>query len=111
MKKLIKIILLFTCCCLVSCVYVPTVKQGNIIDPSAVHKIQYGMNKQQVRTILGNPILVDKFNKDYWAYVHTKQINGGRITQQHLYLYFRQNKLTKINGKPKPLTTKGPVSL
>lgn len=114
MKKIIiKITILIFCLSITGCFlrpYVPTIQQGNIIDQSAITKLHYGMNKEQVYFLLGGPVLVDVFNNDYWTYVYTKQVNGGKITKKSLNLNFRDNKLAIINGKPKPLKTKGPVS-
>ncbi|KPJ67435.1 MAG: hypothetical protein AMJ43_04025 [Coxiella sp. DG_40] len=114
MRKIIaKISVLVICLGLTGCLlkpYVPSVQQGNIIDQSAVNKLRYGMNKEQVCFLLGEPVLVDVFNNDYWTYVYTKQVNGGKITKKSLDLNFRDNKLVTINNEPAPLKEKGPVS-
>ncbi len=114
MKRIItEITILIFCLSITGCLlkpYVPPVQQGNVINQSAVNKLHYGMNKEQVYSLLGEPILIDVFNNDYWTYVYTKQVNGGKITKKSLNLNFRDNKLAVINGKPEPLKTKGPVS-
>lgn len=98
MKKIITIITLMILCPLMGCVYVPDVQQGNIIDKSAVNKLHTGMSKEQVRNLLGDPVLTNSFDKNYWTYYYTMQKNGGKIKEQFLNLYFTNNKLTKTNG-------------
>jgi outer membrane protein assembly factor BamE len=114
MKRTItKITVLIVCLGLTGCLlkpYVPPVQQGNIINQSAINKLHYGMNKEQVYSLLGEPILINVFNNDYWTYVYTKQVNGGKITKKSFDLNFRGNKLVTINDEPAPLKGKGPVS-
>lgn len=113
MKKIItKIGVLIICLSITGCLlkpYVPPVQQGNIINQSAVNKLHYGMNKEQVYSLLGEPILIDVFNNDYWAYVYTKQVNDGKITKRSLNLRFKNNKLVTINSDLEPLKTEKSV--
>lgn len=94
--------------------YSPTIQQGNILIPAKVNSLYYGMNKTRVRALLGTPILSNAFSDDYWSYVYSKQVNGGRITITYLTLTFKNNKLAKINDKtirtklPAPAPTKKP---
>jgi len=98
MKKLITIIL--TCCALCGCFlkpYRPTIQQGNVIDPVKVSQLKLGMSKEQVKSIMGDSVLDDTFDQNYWSYNYTKQINGGKINIQELTLQFKNNKLVSIN--------------
>lgn len=113
MKKLITIILIGMCCVFNGCClkpYKPDVQQGNIIDPIKVQQLKLGMSKEQVCSILGDPVLDNAFDRDYWTYTYTKQKNGGIIQVKQLRLQFRNNGLIQINGKTPPALAKGPFS-
>ena len=90
------------------CAYRPDVQQGNVIDPVKVQQLKLGMSKEQVCSIMGDPVLDDAFDKNYWTYTYTKQENGGVIHVKQITLKFRNNKLITINGKKPPALAKGP---
>ena len=52
-------------------VYKMTVQQGNIITEEMVDQLQLGMNKSQVRYLLGTPLLADMFHTNRWDYTYT----------------------------------------
>ena len=110
MKSFKLITILLICTCFAGCSwfrpYVPPVRQGNILKPSEVNKIQKGMSKQQALSILGTPMLVDIFNANIWTYVHTKQIKGGPIMKQELRLYFENNQLVNMKKDLTPTAIK-----
>jgi len=72
------------------------VQQGNVLEQSAVNKLKIGMNKHEVEDLLGTPVLTDSRETDDWSYVYTNQINGGKITQQHIDLKFNKDRLIAI---------------
>lgn len=52
------------------CVYRIDVPQGNYLEQKEIDKLQIGMSREQVKFVLGNPVIVDSFNKDTWYYVY-----------------------------------------
>lgn len=77
--------------------YYVDVQQGNdITDKSAVAKLHVGLNKNEVSSIIGAPLLNDVFSTNTWTYVYTNQINGGEIVKKKLVLEFQGNKLVQI---------------
>jgi outer membrane protein assembly factor BamE len=78
--------------------YQPDIQQGNIITDQMVASLRPGMSKDQVRSILGQPILENVFSDDYWAYVYTFQHSGGPIIKKQLNLFFQYNRLVHITG-------------
>ncbi len=46
------------------------IPQGNFLEQKDIDKLQIGMNKEQVKFVLGSPVVVDAFNKDTWHYVY-----------------------------------------
>lgn len=102
MKNLIKSIylgiLLINCLVISGCFmrHIPDVQQGNIFDKKAVQQLRIGMPKDVVQSLLGTPMLDSVFEDDCWTYVYTKQINGGKIKEKEINLYFVNDKLARI---------------
>jgi len=59
-----------------SWVYRYDVPQGNYLEQKSIDKLQVGMTKEQVKFILGSPVVVDTFNDDTWSYVY--KLKSGR---------------------------------
>ncbi len=76
--------------------YVIDMHQGNIIDDADVAKLQLGMSKEAVKSILGEPLLVDTFNKNRWDYVQIDRIGKGRATKKSISLFFNDNGLFEV---------------
>ena len=53
-----------------ACVYELDVQQGNKLEPGDVEKIEVGMTRNQVRFLLGTPVVADVFHNDRWDYVY-----------------------------------------
>lgn len=49
------------------------IPQGNIITPEMVSQLEPGMTYNQVRFVLGTPLLVDVFHQTRWDYVYSYQ--------------------------------------
>lgn len=77
------------------------IQQGNIIKDEMVDQLKIGINKRQVRFIMGSPLLKDPFHANRWDYVYTNQPGNKReiIEYQHLSVYFEGDKLVKIDRK------------
>ncbi len=75
-------------------------QQGNITEYEELEKLQIGMNKAQVRFIMGTPMTVNSFDKERWDYAYTYQDRAGEVTRNKLTLYFVDGKLAKIDGTP-----------
>jgi len=63
---------------LAGCVYELDVQQGNKLEPGDVEKIEVGMTRNQVRFLLGTPVVADVFHDDRWDYVY--YFRPGRST-------------------------------
>jgi len=83
-------------------VYKMEVQQGNVIDQEMVDKLQPGMSKNQVRYVLGTPMLVDVFHQERWDYVYTMEKRGKALPGHRLSVYFDDNRLARIEGDFRP---------
>lgn len=79
-------------------VYRIDIQQGNVVDQDTLDQLKPGMPMQQVRFIMGTPIIVDPFHQDRWEYIYTYSEGGKRRQQRRITLHFRDNKLDSIDG-------------
>lgn len=80
-------------------VYKIGIQQGHIITQEMVDQLKLGMNKRQVRFVLGNTLLPNTFNDDRWDYPYSvRRGSQGEITQYLYTVYFENDKLVKTEG-------------
>lgn len=60
--------------------YQPEFSQGNILTDDKVQTIHTGMTKDQVRLVLGDPVMSNTFKKNEWNYIYT--IQKGRYIKK-----------------------------
>lgn len=74
------------------------IQQGNMITDEMVAKLKIGMNKHQVKFVLGTPLVISPFDPDRWEYIYSLRKRLGKTTQKRLTLYFKNDTLTKVDG-------------
>jgi outer membrane protein assembly factor BamE len=77
--------------------YRPDLTQGNAIKPEDLAKLQPGMSKQKITSIIGSPTLVDPFHVDRWDYVYRYIPGQGEIEQSRVSLFFEGDVLLRID--------------
>jgi outer membrane protein assembly factor BamE len=82
--------------------YKTEVVQGNFVSKEQVEALKPGMTRQQVREILGTPLLTDVFHANRWDYVFTIRRQGIDPQQRRLTVYFKDNALDRFDGDPMP---------
>lgn len=83
-------------------VYKINVKQGNVFTQEMVDQLRPGMDKRQVKFLLGTPLLVDPFHTDRWDYFYTLDQAGKRKEQERITVIFDGDKLASLKGNFKP---------
>ena len=78
--------------------YRPDVQQGNVLEPEAVARIRPGMTRDQVRYVLGTPLIRDPFHPDRWDYVYLFIDYDGdqHSSRARLTLFFEGDKLVRM---------------
>jgi len=89
--------------------YRPDVHQGNIITKEMVDQLRIGMTREQVRFMLGTPLLTTEFRKDRVDYVYYLNPRRGQIQNRRLTLYFQDNRLERFNADPMPTDAEADV--
>ncbi len=74
------------------------IQQGNVIEQEMIDKLKPGMDKNQVKFIMGTPVLIDPFHNDRWEYIYSFQKGGNVREQRHITLHFEEEKLAYISG-------------
>jgi outer membrane protein assembly factor BamE len=85
--------------------YKSEVVQGNFISSEQVAALRVGMPRNQVRNILGTPLLADVFHTNRWDYVFTMERDGVRSKALSLTVYFNGETLSNWEGDAMPSET------
>jgi outer membrane protein assembly factor BamE len=83
-------------------VYKLDVNQGNFLSQDMVDKLKVGQTKQQVKLILGTPLVVSVFRDDRWDYTYEFIRQGQVIEHRNFSVYFTEDKLARWEGDEMP---------
>lgn len=88
--------------------YKVEIQQGNFVSREMVAQLEEGMKRpegvtrEQVRFVLGTPLVTDAFHPDRWDYVFKLKKRNGQIISSKLTAYFDGNRLARIDGDKLP---------
>jgi outer membrane protein assembly factor BamE len=82
--------------------YRPEVVQGNFVSKEQVEAVKPGMTRQQVRDILGTPLVTSVFHGNRWDYIFTLRRQGVDPQERKLTLYFKGDALERSEGDEMP---------
>jgi outer membrane protein assembly factor BamE len=74
------------------------IQQGNYISQEMVSQLKIGMTKEQVRYVLGTPLVADIFHADRWDYVYYKDPRRGPREGRKIAVVFENGKLARVLG-------------
>lgn len=84
------------------------IQQGNFVSREAVAQLEEGMKRpegvtrEQVRFVLGTPLVTDAFHADRWDYVFRLKKRNGEVIASRVTAYFDGNRLARIEGDQLP---------
>jgi outer membrane protein assembly factor BamE len=78
------------------------IQQGNFVSQEMVSQLKPGMTKEQVRFILGTPMVTDIFHSDRWDYVYWRETSSGVREQRKLTVLFEKGELARLDGDVVP---------
>jgi outer membrane protein assembly factor BamE len=78
--------------------YRPEIQQGNYVSQELIAQVKPGMTREQVRFILGTPLLTDIFHADRWDYVYWRETTDGRREHRKVALFFTEGRLARMEG-------------
>ncbi|MEY4144094.1 MAG: hypothetical protein RLZZ173_1549, partial [Pseudomonadota bacterium] len=83
--------------------YVPDIVQGNFISSEQYSKLKVGMTREQVRQIMGKPLLASYFHANRWDYVFEFKREGETVgKERRVTLIFEGDQLAKFGGDALP---------
>jgi outer membrane protein assembly factor BamE len=85
-------------------VYKLDINQGNYVTQDMVDKLKSGQTKQQVRLLLGTPLLVSAFRDDRWDYIYEYSRHGRQVEHRKFTVYFAEDKLARWEGDELPVS-------
>ena len=76
------------------------VQQGNVLTQEMVSQLKPGLTKDQVRFVLGTPVLADVFHANRWDYVYRLQEGStGAVEERKFTVFFDAGgKLVRVAG-------------
>ncbi|MCL2346297.1 MAG: outer membrane protein assembly factor BamE [Desulfobulbus sp.] len=76
------------------------VQQGNVLDQDMVAQLKPGQTKDQVRFLLGTPLITDIFHQQRWDYVYRfKSGSTGEVDTRRLTVFFdADGRLVGVTG-------------
>ena len=83
-------------------VYRIDINQGNFLSQDMVEKLKEGQTKQQVRLVLGTPLIASVFRENRWDYTYEFRRNGRVETHRQFTVYFKDDLLTRWEGDELP---------
>jgi outer membrane protein assembly factor BamE len=90
--------------------------QGNVVTREQFAQLQKGMQRAQVREIMGTSLLTSIFHADRWDYVFTLKQQGVDPQARKVTIYFKNDLVDRTEADPLPseaefvATLKSPAS-
>jgi outer membrane protein assembly factor BamE len=78
--------------------YRPDIQQGNFISEEMLSQLKVDMTRDQVRFILGTPLLNDIFHADRWDYPFRLARGNGETIDSTVVVYFKEGKVERFEG-------------
>jgi outer membrane protein assembly factor BamE len=76
--------------------------QGSVVTKEQLARLTIGMDRRQVRDVLGSPALADIFHADRWDYPFIIRRQGAEPQRRSIVLRFDDDKLSKIEAPDLP---------
>ncbi len=78
------------------------IQQGNALTQDMVQQLRPGMTKDQVRFVLGTPLVTDIFHGNRWDYPYYRERAGSKREESRIVVYFEEGKLVRVEGQAMP---------
>ena len=80
--------------------YKVDIVQGNYVTDSMVSNLSKGQSRDQVRAILGTPLIVDPFRKNRWDYIFLINRGSGKRVIHRFIVMFENDRVATWEGSP-----------
>jgi outer membrane protein assembly factor BamE len=76
--------------------------QGNFIAKEQVEQLRAGMSRDQVKAVLGTPLMASLFHADRWDYIFTLKRQGIAPQSFKYTVFFKGDALERFEGDSMP---------
>jgi len=96
-KSIVLILLCFALVAASGCVYRANIAQGNLIKQEDLDQAEVGMTRNQIRFLLGTPMIDDPFHQDRWDYVYYLTIGRkDAVNKRWVSIIFTEDRVSEI---------------
>ena len=78
--------------------YRPDIQQGNFVSQEMLDQLKVGQTRDQVRFLLGSPLLMDAFHADRWDYPFYLARGNGELTTSRVTVFFKNDVVERFEG-------------
>jgi len=78
--------------------YRPDIQQGNFVSQEMLNQLKAGQTRDQVRFLLGSPLLTDAFHADRWDYPFYLARGNGELTTSRVTVFFKDDVVERFEG-------------
>ena len=78
--------------------YRPDVQQGNFVSQEMLTQLKVGQTREQVRFLLGTPLLTDMFHADRWDFPFYLARGNGELTTSRVTIFFKDDVVERFEG-------------
>jgi outer membrane protein assembly factor BamE len=75
------------------------IEQGNEISEAAAQQVKPGMTRNQVRFLLGTPLLADPFHANRWDYKYVLERQGQPTEERLVTVIFNADSVVSVEGQ------------
>lgn len=76
--------------------------QGNFVSREQIELLKPGLSREQVKGLLGTPLLASLFHADRWDYVFTLKRQGVEPQSYKYTVFFKDDQLVRFEGDTMP---------
>jgi outer membrane protein assembly factor BamE len=76
--------------------------QGNFVSKEQVEQLRPGMSRDQVKAVMGTPLMASLFHADRWDYVFTLKRQGVEPQSYKYTVFFKGDQLERFAGDEMP---------
>ena len=78
--------------------YRPDIQQGNFVSQEMLNQLKVGQTREQVRFLLGTPMLTDMFHADRWDFPFYLARGNGELTTSRVSIFFKDDVVERFEG-------------
>jgi outer membrane protein assembly factor BamE len=102
--KRLRLAVLPVAVCMSACIspYHIEVVQGNFVSKEQMQALRVGMSRNQIREILGTPLITSPFHADRWDYAFTIKREGTQPQHRRISIFFKVDQFDHAEGDDLP---------